>query len=208
MSSKLTRYAGPAAVLGGALYIATFGMVYLIYVLFGEQAEGTFLRAYAFIYAFYTPMYVLLLLGAFGLYLRQRRYFGLAGKAGFYLTATGFSLGAAGSAVILVIGLTAGEGAAVGFSQFVAHALAHASYAVGSILLGFATFRAGVLPKAAAVMMGAGPAWQFALFLAGVDQSYLLLLLPFVLTALGWMWLGYALLAERDQAPAPATTLR
>ena len=31
MLRKPTQYAGPAAVLGGALYIATFAMVYLIY---------------------------------------------------------------------------------------------------------------------------------------------------------------------------------
>ncbi len=206
--AKLIRYAGPAAVLGGALYIATFGMVYLIYGLFEEQAEGTFFRDYDFIYTFYTPMYALLLLGTFGLYLQQRGYFGLMGRAGFYLTSLGFSLGAVGSAVIVAIGLTSGDGAAVGFPQFVAHALAHAFYATGSILLGTATFRAGVLPKAAAVMMGIGPAWQFALSLAGVDQSYLLLLLPFAVTALGWMWLGYALLAEKEQTDAASTAVR
>lgn len=206
MSARLIRYAGPAAVLGGALYIATFGMVYLIYGLFEEQAEGTFFRNHDFIYAFYTPMYALLLLGTLGLYLRQRGYFGLAGRAGFYLTSLGFSLGTVGSAMIVVIGLTFGEGA--GVAQFVVHALSHASYATGSVLLGIAIFRAGVLPKVAAVMMGVGPAWQFALSLAGINQSYLLLLLPFAVTALGWMWLGYALLAEKEQAAAAATAVR
>jgi hypothetical protein len=196
MPSKLIRYGGPAAVLGGVLYIATFGMVYLIYGPFEEQAEGTFFRNYGFIYALYAPMYAALLLGSFGLYLRQRGYFGPAGKAGFYLTALGFSLGALGSAAIVAIGLSGGG---VGLFQFVTHALAHAFYAIGSVLLGTATFRAGVLPKAAAVMMGVGPAWQFALSLTGVDGSYLLLFPPFAVTALGWMWLGYALLADRER---------
>jgi hypothetical protein len=202
MLRRLIRYAGPAAMVGGALYIATFAMVYLIYGPFEEQAEGTFFRAYDFIYLFYTPMYASLLLGAVGLYLRQGRHFGLAGKAGFYLTALGFSLGATGSAVILGIGLTGGGAGAV--PQFVTHALAHAFYALGSLLLGFATFRASVLPRVAAVMMGVGPAWQLVLSLTGVDGSYLLLLFPFAITALGWMWLGHTLLAEKDrEAGAP-----
>ncbi len=188
--------------LGGALYLATFGMVYLVYSLLGEQTEGTLFRDPGFIYAFYVPMYALLLLGTFGLYLRQRVYFGLAGKAGFYLTAIGFSLGAVGSAMILVIGLTT-SGSGTGVLQFVAHALSHVFYATGSVLLGLATFRAGVLPKAAAVMMGLGPALQLALSVGSIAQSYLLLLLPFAITALGWVWLGRALLAEKDQTTTP-----
>ncbi len=202
MSAGLIRYGGPAAGLGGALYLVTFGMVYLIYGLFEEQTEGTFLQDSGFIYTFYVPMYVLLLLGTFGVYLRQRGHFGLTGRAGFYLTAIGFALGAVGSAMILVIGLTT-SGGGTGVFQFVAHALSHIFYATGSVLLGLATFRAGVLPKAAAVMIGVGPAWQLAQFLAGIEQSYLLLLLPFAVTALGWMWLGRALLAEKDRTAKP-----
>ncbi len=202
MSARLIRYGGPTAALGGALYLATFGLVYLIYGLYGEQTEGTFFQGSAFIYALYTPMYALLLLGTLGLYLRQRGYFGLAGKAGFYLTAIGFSLGAVGSAMILLIGLTT-SGGGTGVFQFVAHALSHVLYATGSVLLGLATFRAGVLPKPAAVMMGLGPALQLSLFVGGMEQSYLLLLVPFAVTALGWVWLGRALLAEEDQINTP-----
>lgn len=206
MSSKLIRYGGPAAMLGGALYIVTFGVVYLIYGLFAQQARGTFFGDQEFVYLFYIPMYVLLLLGAVGLYLRQRSCFGLAGKAGFYLTAFGFSLGAIGSASVVVIGLTAGDEAALAAPTFVTHALSHVLYAVGSVLLGIATYRVSVFPKEAAVMMGAGPAWQLALFVSGINQSYLLLLPPFIITALAWMWLGYALLSEKESpvASAPA----
>src|SRR3712207_8660601 len=45
-----------------------------------------------------------LLVGAVGLFLRQRSSFGFAGKAGFYLTAFGFSLGIAGGTLIVVVG--------------------------------------------------------------------------------------------------------
>lgn len=206
MSSKLMRYGGPAAMLGGALYIATFGTVYLIYGLFAEQARGTFFRDQEFIYLFYAPMYLFLLLGAAGLYQRQRSYFGLTGKAGFYLTAVGFLLGAVGSATIVVIGLISGDETALAAPIFATHAISHFFYATGSVLLGVATYRAGVFPKEAAVMMGVGPAWQLALFVSGVNQSYLLLLPPFIIMALAWMWLGYALLSRREPpvASAPA----
>ncbi len=192
--------------LGGALYIATFGTVYLIHGLFAEQARGTFFGDQEFIYLFYAPMYLFLLLGAVGLYLRQRSYLGLTGKAGFYLAAFGFSLGAIGSAAIVAIGLIAGDEAALAATIFVTHAISHFFYATGSVLLGFATYRAGVFPKEAAVMMGAGPAWQLALLVGGVNQSYLLLLPPFIIMALAWMWIGYVLLSEKELpvAPAPA----
>ncbi|HET7480186.1 MAG TPA: hypothetical protein VFJ72_11790 [Rubrobacteraceae bacterium] len=206
MPSKLIRYGGPAAMLGGVLYIATFGMVYLIYGIFAEQARGTFFGGQEFIYLFYAPMYVFLMLGAVGMYLRQRSYFGLTGRTGFYLTAFGLSLGAIGSAAIVVIGLVSGDEAALAAPIFATHAISHFFYATGSVLLGVATYRAGIFPKEAAVMMGVGPAWQLALFLSGIDQSYLLLLPPFIITALAWTWLGYALVSEKETpvASAPA----
>jgi hypothetical protein len=204
---RLIRYGGPAAMLGGALYVATFGMVYLIYELFAKQATGTFLGDHAFIHMFDTPMFAFLLLGATGLYLRQRSSFGLAGKAGFYLTALGFSLGVVGGAMIIVIGLTVSDEATLGIPDLIAHMLSHVFYAVGSVLLGIATYRVGILPKAAAVMMSIGPAWLFAMFMAGINQSFVLLLPPVMLTALGWMWLGYALYSEKRRPlvqPEPA----
>jgi hypothetical protein len=207
MASKLQRWGGPAAILGGALYLITFGMVYLIYDLFAEQAKGTFVGSHAFIHMFDTPMFVFLLLGAVALYLRQRSSFGLAGKAGFYLIAFGFSLGIVGGAMIIVIGLTIGDKATMGILDMIAHMFSHVLYALGSLLLGIATFRAGILPKAAAILMAIGPDWLFAMFMAGLNQSMVLLLPPVIATALGWMWLGYALLSEKRDSfagPQPA----
>jgi hypothetical protein len=201
MSSTLERWGGSAAILGGVLYLVTFGMVYLIYDLFAEQAKETFVGSHAFIHMFDTPMFVFLLLGAAGLYLRQREVFGLIGKAGFYLTAFGFSLGIVGGAMIIVIGLTVGEKATMGVLDIIAHMLSHVFYALGSILLGIATLRAGIMPKAAAILMAIGPVWLFAMFGAGFNQSFLLLLPPVIATALGWMWLGYALISEKKREP-------
>jgi hypothetical protein len=96
--------------------------------------------------------------------------------------------------VIIVIGLTVGEKAAMGVLDMIAHMLSHVFYALGSILLGIATLRAGIMPKAAAILMAIGPVWLFAMFGVGFNQSFLLLLPPVIATALGWMWLGYALI--------------
>jgi hypothetical protein len=206
---KLIRYGGPAAMLGGALYLATFGMVYLIYELFAEQAKETFFGEHAFIHMFDTPMFVFLLLGAVGLYLRQRSNFGVAGKAGFFLTALGFGLGAVGGAMIVVVGLTVSDEATLGVLDMIAHFLSHVFYALGSVLLGIATYRAGILPKAAAILMGVGPIWLFAMFMTGFNQSFVLLLPPVIATAVGWMWLGYALFAEtREPSAEPAPAVR
>ena len=201
MSSKLESWGGSAAVLGGALYLVTFGMVYLIYDLFAEQAKGTFVGSHAFIHMFDTPMFVFLLLGAVALYLRQRSSFGLLGKAGFYLTAFGFSLGVVGGTMIVVVGLTVGDKATMGILDMIAHMLSHVFYALGSILLGIATFRVGIMPKAAAILMAIGPVWLFAMFGVGLNQSFLLLLPPVLATGLGWMWLGYALISEKNREP-------
>jgi len=105
---------------------------------------------------------------------------------------------------VLAVVLTGGDGlAALWLSQFVAHALSHILYAVGSLLLGLATFRVGSLPRAAAVMIGLGPAWQLVLFFVDGSQSPLLQLPSFVVTALGWVWLGYALLRRADAPVRP-----
>jgi hypothetical protein len=187
--------------------LITFGMVYLIYDLFAEQANGTFVGSHAFIHMFDTPMFAFLLLGAVALYLRQRSSFGLAGKAGFYLTAFGFSLGVVGGAMIVVVGLAVGDKATTGILDVIAHMLSHVFYALGSLLLGVATFRTGIMPKAAAILMAIGPAWLFAMFMAGLNQSMVLLLPPVMATTFGWMWLGYALLSEKGKAfagPRPA----
>jgi hypothetical protein len=46
-------------------------------------------------------------------------------------------------------------------------------------------------------MMAVGPAWLFVMFGVGLNQSFVLLLPPVALTAIGWMWLGHALYSEQ-----------
>lgn len=77
---------GPAAMLGGFVYILAFVAVYLIYVVFAERAEENFFGQHAFIHMIDTPMFALLALGAIGVYLSQSERLGRVAKAGFWLT--------------------------------------------------------------------------------------------------------------------------
>ena len=73
------RRAGPAAMLGGALYFCAFGAAYLIYSVFEEQAKSTFFGQHAFIHMVDAPMFALLALGAVGVFLRQKERLGKRG---------------------------------------------------------------------------------------------------------------------------------
>lgn len=200
------RHAGLAAMVGGALYFCAFGAAYLIYDLFKEQAQGTFFGEHAFIHMLDAPMFALLALGTVGVFLRQRERFGLAGKAGFFLTFMGFALSVVGGLTIIVVGLAVSDEATLGILDVLAHPAAHVLYAVGSLLFGIATYRAGVLPRAGALMVAVGPIWLFVSFMAGLGQT-VLPIVPVAVTALGWTWLGYALFSEGRAAvtePEPA----
>lgn len=199
MPSDLIRWGGLAAVLGGVLYVALFGVTVLIYGVFAEQTEGTFLGAHAFIHSLDTPMFALLALGAGGVYARQKDRLGKVGKAGFYTTLAGFGLSVLGGLAVIAVGLTVSDEATLGILDVITHPLAHLLYAVGSLIFGIATFRAGALPRGGALLAAVGPIWLFALFNLGFGngQSFLLVFVPVVVTGLGWMWLGCALLPKR-----------
>jgi hypothetical protein len=203
-SKKLISCTGPAAILGGTLYIALFGVTILIYGLFAEQTQDTFLAAHAFIHSLDVPMFALLALGALGVYARQKEHLGKAGKAGFYITVAGFGLSVVGGLAIIAVGLLVSDEATLGVLDAITHPLAHLLYAVGSLIFGISTFRAGVLPRGGALLAAVGPIWLLALFVSGFGnaQAFLLLSVPVVVTGLGWMWLGYALLAQRKGTSA------
>ena len=208
-SSRSIRWGGPAAMLGGALYVALFGVTVLIYSVFAEQTEGTFLGAHAFIHALDAPIFALLALGAVGVYARQKARLGKLGKVGFYTTLAGFGLSVLGGLAVIAVGLAVSDEATLGILDVITHPLAHLLYAVGSLLFGIATYRAGILPRGGALMAAVGPIWLFALFNLGFGdgQSFLIVFVPVVVTGLGWVWLGYALLSGRKGTvaePRPA----
>ncbi len=194
---------------GGALYVALFGVTVLIYGVFAEQTEGTFLGAHAFIHSLDTLMFALLALGAVGVYARQKDHLGKAGKVGFYIALAGFGLSVLGGLTVIAVGLTVSDEATLGVLDVIVHPLAHLLYAVGSLIFGIATFREGILPRGGAFLAAIGPVWLFALFNLGFGggESFLVVFVPIVVTGLGWMWLGYALLSERKGTvaePQPA----
>ncbi len=205
LREKMIRYGGPAAILGGALYIAASVATILIYFVFAKQARETFFGQHAFIHMLDTPMFALLALGAIGVYLRQSYRLSKVGKVGFWLTLAGFVLGVIGGAAIIVVGLAVSDEATLGVLDVIAHPLSMLLYAVGSVIFGVATFRAGVLPRGAALLAAIGPIWLFAMMTAGLvgpGQPWVLPLVPWVATGLGWAWLGYALLSEKLE-PVP-----
>ena len=95
-SSEPIRWGGPAALLGGALYIARFGVTALIYNVFAEETKDTFLRAHAFIHLLDVSMFALLALGTVAVYACQKDRLRRVGKAGFYTTLAGFGLSVLG----------------------------------------------------------------------------------------------------------------
>lgn len=206
---SLIRRAGPAAMLGGALYFFAFGAAYLIYSVFEEQARGTFFGQHAFIHMLDAPMFALLALGAVGVFLRQKDRLGKLGKAGFFLTFVGFGLSMVGGLTIIVVGLAVSDEATLGILDMITHPAAHVLYAIGSLIFGIATYRAGVLPRVGTLLMAVGPIWLFASFMAGLGNTVLPIVVPVAVTALGWMWLGYALFAEtREPSAAPEPAVR
>lgn len=203
------RLGGPAAMVGGALYFCAFGAAYLIYTAFEEQARGTFFGQHAFIHMVDAPMFALLALGAVGVFLHQKDRLGKLGKAGFFLTFMGFGLSVAGGLVIVVVGLAVSDEATLGILDVLTHPAAHVLYAIGSLLFGIATYRAGVLPRAGALLMAVGPIWLFASFMAGIGNTVLPIAVPVAVTALGWMWLGHALFSEtREPSARPEPAIR
>jgi hypothetical protein len=209
MSSKLIRWGGPAAVLGGILFAAVFALINLM--IYGLKViRGAFLESHAFSHMLDAPMYLLLVVGVLALYLRQKERFGRLGKAGFYLTFGGFTLAAIGGLAIIVVGLSVGEEATLGVLDVLAHPLSMLQYSVGSVLFGIATFQANVLPRAGALLLTVGgPLWFFgpAFFssLINGSENWLLVLpamVPAVLFGGGWALLGYALLSEKGERAA------
>lgn len=200
---KLIRWGGPAAVAGGLAYVAIGLLTVVIYVY--NVLQGPVFEAHAFIHAFDAPMFLLLLAGVTGLYLRQRNRFGKAGKTGFFLTFAGFGLAFVGSIAVIVVGVSVSDEATLGVLDALAHPLPMLLYMIGSLLFGVATYRAGILPRFAAVMVAVGPGLLFATFTVGLKTWEPLVW--FFVIGLGWAWLGYALLSEQKKSvpePQPA----
>ena len=193
-SSNLVRWSG------GALLLA--GILIAVPVLFHPDdvahPETVLTTTWAVVHGFFATGAVLALVGLTGLYARQAEEAGKAGLVGFVLTFIGTALFVAGlvleAFVVPVIAAEAPElldpsGPLLGGPLGIVFLLAGATFALGAILLGIATVRAGVLPRLSALpfMVGAPllAFWPPLPYLVGVTGG--------VLVGIGFAWMGYAL---------------
>ncbi len=186
-SSDLIRWGGIAAMVAGALVI--------VLVLLSEALpEGFF---FVFILVF-----LLLVAALLGLHARQAGRSGPLGRLGLVLALIGAGALAALFAVVGVaealFGFDPDESAALGavlLALFIA-------FIVGTVLLGVATIRAGVLPRWAAVLFAFGlPAGLAIDLLTGAFFEEEATPWGFYIGppafAVGLLWLGYALWSGR-----------
>ncbi len=211
---NITRHGGPAAILGGAMYVLAFVATFLIYSAFMEEARGTFFGEHAFIHIIDVAAFAALFAGALGVHRSQAGGVGRIGKAGFLLALAGFGLSVLGGLAIVVVGLAVSDEATLGVLDVVAHPLAQLLYPLGSAIFGVALLRKGTLPKVGALLVAVGPVALFALFMTGNQEALVPIMACVAATGLGWAVLGLGLRAERatssgrEGAARPAAAVR
>jgi lysylphosphatidylglycerol synthetase-like protein (DUF2156 family) len=212
-ASNLIRSAGLSAVLGGSLFIG----IQAVHP--PEALSSVTTSTWAIVHYVGVAMCFLNLFGIAGIYARQVEHAGWLGLAGFLLLGLMWALTAAfqfAEASILPLVATDAPRFAEGFVRIpsgaasevslgvlpVLYLLVSAMYLLGGVLLGIATFRAGILPR-----------WAGGALVLGTVAPLALSVLPheFLRTAavpfgLALAWLGYALWSERRaevSAPLP-----
>jgi hypothetical protein len=205
-SSDLKRWSGLAALVGGGLLVA-FGVVE--FLLLGNQpdSEAAASGAWILVQGAYLVADMLIGLGLVGLYMRQAQEAGTLGVIAFVLAFIGG---------MMTAGVTWSEAF---FGAWLAKAapelldadptgvvvagvlLSYGLFALGWLLFGWASLRAGVLPRGAAILLMIG-----AVLFALVG----LLDLPFATVVVGVAvaWMGVALWSGTAHQPLvtePAT---
>jgi hypothetical protein len=197
LSARLTRWSGLALMLAGAL-------IAIPTLFHPSDADPR-----AFQSAAWAPVHALLIVGAIsslfgqiGLYRAQAERTGALGLAGFILSLSGTTLVVAALvADAFVIPVLAADpagqalldpaGPLFGGALGLVFLVMGVTFALGSILLGFATARAAVLPRwAGALILAGGPPLAFTPPLpplVGIAGALLL--------GAGYLWAGYAIWA-------------
>src|SRR5215207_7450629 len=193
-ASNLIRWAGLSAVLGGSLFI----IMQPIHP--PDTLSSVTTSAWAIVHYVGVVMCLLTLLGIAGIYARQVKESGLLGLAGFLVFSLMWTLTAAfqfAESLILpllatdapkfvegFLGITSGSPSEVSLGILPAvYSLTSVLYLLGGVLLGLATFHAGVLPRWAGG----------ALAVATVAPLGLSLLLPHEFIRLAAVPIGVAL---------------
>lgn len=214
-AARLIRWAGVPAMLAGAIFIG-IQPVHPPDVLSSVTTGG-----WALVMTLKTAMTFLALLGIVGIYARQVERAGWLGLVGFLLLSLFFFIqGAlafieaavfpplaaeAPRFVAGILGQVTGAGTEVSLGALPTIMVSMAGlYVLGGVLLGVATWRAGVLPR------GAGALLAFAVVatLAGPLLGHPLDRVLAVPMGLALIWLGYGLWSERrETALEPSVVL-
>ena len=206
-SSNLRRWSGVAASVGGGLFIVLDVAEFL---LLGNQpySEAAATGAWILVQGSYFLALVLIGLGLVGLYLHQTRQAGALGLIGFVVAFIGGMMAAGSTWSETFFGAWLAQAApelldADPAGALIAGVLAsYVLFALGWLLFGLASLRAGVLARGAAILLMLGTLVFAAGGLAG---------LPFagVLYGAAVAWMGYALWSgAADQSDRKAEAAR
>jgi hypothetical protein len=205
-ASNLIRWAGLSALVGGSIFVA----IQPIHPPMELSSVTT--ATWAIVHYVGVAMCLLILLGITGIYARQVEKAGWLGLAGFLLFGVMWALTAAfqfAEALILpllaadaprfvegFLGITSGSPSEVSLGILPAvYSLTSVMYLLGGVLLGIATFRAGILPRWAGVVLAVGTMAPLAFSLLPHE----FIRLAAVPTGLALALLGYALFSERRE---------
>ena len=215
-ASRVIRWAGLSAIVGGLFYVAV-GFFHPLNI-----PESVTTTQWIVVHILASAMTYFGFLGITGIYARQIEESGRLGLAGYLLLSLwlvlvgGFTFAetfilpllatAAPKFVAGFLGMFTGTVSEMGLGALpTLWLISGPLYILGGLLFGIATFRAGILPRGAGVLLAVGTALgPIAAFLPQELQT-----LVAVPVGLALVWLGYALWSERH-APAadsmPATT--
>jgi hypothetical protein len=197
-SSNLIRWTGLSTVVGGLIFAARIHPP--------DTLAAVITSEWLIVHAVGVAMCFLIMLGIAGIYAKQAKEAGWLGLAGFillevmWMLTAGFQFAEALILPLLVteapsfveafVGISSGatSGANVGALPTV-FSIASVFYLLGGVLLGTATFRAGILPRWAGAALAIGTI--FPLVFALLPHEFIrVAAVPF---GLALAWLGYAL---------------
>ena len=213
-ASTLIRLAGLSSMLAGASYVVV-GFFHPLNILSSVTTP-----TWAIVHVFATALGFFGLFGMAGLYTRQAEKSGWLGLAGFILLSLWLAIVMCFSFVeafmlpqlatqspafvAALLGMFTGSAGDINLGILpLLWTLSGPMYMLGGLLFGIATFRAGILPRGAAVILAFGTALAPIAALLPPEHEALIT----VPVGLGLAWLGYALFAERRatvSAPAAA----
>ena len=206
-ASKLIRWAGLSAVVGGCLFVG-------IQPIHPPEILSSFTTStWAIVHYVGVIMCFLILLGITGIYARQVKEAGWLGLAGFLLFGLMWALTAAfqfAEGLIVPLLATDAPRFAVGFEGIssgspsevslgilpAVYSLTSVLYLLGGVLFGIATFRAGILPRWAGGGLAVGTVAPLVLSLLLPHEFIRLAAVP---VGIALALLGYALWSERRE---------